>query len=216
MVAFRSLKYNSFAIAASASLSLLAAGCANTPPKSENYIAPKPGSTVDYRATNTGSFGNGTSVVTTQISESTWKGEPVLRYDSPFGSTLNNAQAGAVAVLDSAGRPVMQFEPALGYQWPLSLGKTWESEHTITMAAGNKYPMKALWKVEAYEDVTVPAGTFKAWRVTMSDNLGFRQTSWAVPQKLGIFAKRLSERSAAHPQGAGTQLFEMTKVPTMR
>lgn len=195
---------------------LLLAGCASPPSTSGAYLAPKPGSTVEYRMTNTGSFGNGTSLAMMRISEASWKGQSVLRYEGPTGSVLNNDQAGAVAMLDPAGRPAVSYEPALGYQWPLAVGKTWESNHVVTTATGTQFPMKASWKVEALEDVVVPAGRFKAWRVTMTDNLGFRQTSWSVPQQLGMFAKRLSERPAGHPQGAGTQLYEMTQVPAIR
>lgn len=60
---------------------------------------------------------------------------------------------------------------------------------------------------------TVPAGSFKAWRVTTTDNLSFRQIRWSVPHQLGMFAKRLSERPAGHPQGAGMRFYEMTQVP---
>lgn len=204
------------ALAGAALPLLLLAGCAISPPASEAYVAPKPGSTVTYRMTNTGSFGNGTSLATMRISEATWKGQPVLRYEGPTGSVLNNDQAGAVAMLDPAGRAAVEYEPALGYQWPLAVGKTWESNHVVTTATGSRFPMRASWKVEALEDVVVPAGSFRAWRVTMTDNLGFRQTSWSVPQKLGMFAKRLSERPAGHPQGAGTQLYEMTQIPAVR
>jgi hypothetical protein len=204
------------ALAVVSSSLLLLAGCASAPPTSGAYIAPKPGSTVEYRMTSTGSFGNGTSLAGMRISEATWKGQPVLRYEGPTGSVLNNNRAGVVAMLDPTGRSVVEYEPALGYQWPLAVGKTWVSDHMVTTATGSQFPMKASWKVEALEDVVVPAGSFKAWRVTMTDNLGFRQTSWSVPQKLGMFAKRLSERPAGHPQGAGTQLYEMTQIPAIR
>jgi hypothetical protein len=205
-----------FALAAAASLLLLASGCASPPPKSASYVPPKPGSTVQYRMTNTGSFGNGTTLATMHVAEFTWQGQRVLRYEGPTGSVLNNDQAGIVALLDSAGRLAMQYDPPLGYQWPIFLGKAWESNHVITTATGAKIPMKATWKVDAYDDVTVPAGTFKAWRVTMTDNLGFRQTSWSVPETVGMFVERMSERPAGHPQGAGTQRYEMTRVPALR
>jgi hypothetical protein len=76
--------------------------------------------------------------------------------------------------------------------------------------------MKTTWKVEAYEGITVPAGTFKAWRIVMTDNFGFRQTNWSMPDTVGMFAKRLSERPPGHPQGAGTQMLEMSKLPAVR
>jgi hypothetical protein len=195
---------------------LLATGCANAPPKAESYRAPKPGSTAEYRVTNTGSFGNNTSLSMMRISESTWKGQPVLRYEAPTGSSLRDSQARIVALLNPAGQPTIQYEPAFGYQWPLAVGKTWESDHVVTMGTGSQVPIKAFWKVEDYGDVNVPAGTFKAWRVTMTDNLGFRETTWSVPQKIGMFVKRLSERPDGHPQGTGTQLYEMTQVPAIR
>ena len=61
--------------------------------------------------------------------------------------------------------------------------------------------------------VTVPAGTFDAWRVTMTDSFGFRQTTWSVPSRMGMYAKRVSERPAGHPQGAGVQTLELSRVP---
>jgi hypothetical protein len=77
--------------------------------------------------------------------------------------------------------------------------------------------MKAQWKVEAYEDVTVPAGTFKAWRVSFTDNFGFKQTTWSLPETVGTYAKRVNERPATHPQGgAGTQVIELLTLPAVK
>ena len=76
--------------------------------------------------------------------------------------------------------------------------------------------MTSTWKVEAYEDVTVPAGTFKAFRLSMADSFGFKQTTWSVPTSMGVFAKRINERPPGHPQGQGTQLYELASVPTVK
>jgi hypothetical protein len=43
-------------------------------------------------------------------------------------------------------------------QWPLGVGKTWQFEHP--QPNGGTFVWKA--KVEGWEDVTVPAGRFKA------------------------------------------------------
>jgi len=123
---------------------------------------------------------------------------------------------GTLAILDSAGRVMMSYDPPLTYTWPLEVGRTWRHQHVLTTNSGeHKVPMISSWAVEAYEDVTVPAGTFKAWRVSMTDSFGFQQVTWSMPDTLGVFARRLSERPAGHPLGAGTQVFELVRRPSM-
>jgi hypothetical protein len=130
---------------------------------------------------------------------------------------LQTEGAAVFVLLDAAGRPAMRYEPPLGYDWPLAVGKSWVQDIQLTVGANTRVPMKASWTVEAYEDVTVPAGTFKAWRVVMTDNFGFKQTTWSVPEQLGVYARRVSERPASHPQGgAGTQVLELLSVPTVK
>lgn len=195
---------------------LVLAGCASAPPVAHRYVPPAVGSTVEYRVTNTGSFGSGTSLLTMKVSETTYEGRLLRRYETPGSVTLQSASAGTVALFNPAGQPLMRYNPPLDFNFPLVVGKTWTGDHELTVGASNKMPMKTSWKVESYEDVTVPAGTFQAWRVVMTDNFGFRQTNWSVPETMGMFAKRISERPQGHPQGAGTQVLEMTKVPAIR
>lgn len=195
----------------------LVAGCASTPPQAKRYVPPPMGASWTYTVTSTGSFGSGTGPTTLRMGETLWNGRKLLKYENVKGASLQTDRVGIVAVLDASGRPVIGYDPPLGFEWPLEVGKTWTQDIVLTGPAGNRLPMKASWKVEAYEDVTVPAGTFKAWRITMSDNFGFRQTQWSVPETLGVFAKRIQERSATHPQGgAGTQVFELVSVPAVR
>ena len=194
---------------------VLLSGCAN-PPRAERYVPPAVGSTVEYRMVNTGSFGSTSGTLTMKVSEVLYEGRMLRKYETPSGSTLQSPMAGTVAVLSTAGQPLMRYDPPLDFNFPFVVGKTWTVDHVLTVGEGNRMPMKTSWKVEAYEDVTVPAGTFKAWRVVMTDNFGFRQTSWSMPDTIGMFAKRMSERPPGHPQGAGTQLLEMSKPPAMR
>lgn len=202
--------------AAAAVAGALLAGCAVSPPAAQRYVPPPVGASAEYRVTNTGSFGSGSVLLPMRVTESTWQGRPVRKYDSPAGATLQDPEtAGVIAVLDPAGRPLMRYAPPLDYRFPLVVGKTWADRHVLTVA-GTETTLDTTWRVEAYEDVTVPAGTFKAWRLVMTDNFGFRQTSWSVPERMGMFAKRVSERPPGHPQGAGTQVMEMTKVPALR
>ncbi len=195
---------------------LLLSGCANSPPVADRYVPPPVGATVEYRMSNTGSFGAGTAPLVMKVSQATWQGQTLRRYDTPSGATLQNANAGTVAVLNPSGQPVMRYDPPLDFRFPLVVGKTWTSDHELTVGASTKTPLHVSWKVDAYEDVTVPAGTFKSWRLVMTDSFGFRQTTWSVPIEMGMFAKRISERPPGHPQGAGTQVLEMVRVPAVR
>jgi hypothetical protein len=55
------------------------------------------------------------------------------------------------------------FDPPLPLSWPLEVGK-WGSGMSKWGQALNRFT----WSVDAYEDVRVPAGTFKAFRITYS------------------------------------------------
>jgi hypothetical protein len=197
---------------------LLAAGCASAPPRAERYIPPPVGATWSYQVTNTGSFGTASKVtLPLRMGEASFEGSTVARTESPTGATLQSRQTGGViALVGPQGRTAMRYDPPLGYDWPLEVGKTWTQDLKLSVGSASPVPMKAQWKVEAYEDVTVPAGTFKAWRVSFTDNFGYKQTNWSVAE-FGVVAKRVNERAASHPQGgAGTQVMELLTVPTVK
>ena len=63
--------------------------------------------------------------------------------------------------------------------------------------------LESSWKVEAYEEVSVPAGTFGAFRISYSDNNGTDRVDWYSPD-LGVFVKSNVKRSAKHPSGPGS------------
>lgn len=205
-------------LAAAGVAGVVLSACSSAPPRAERYIPPPVGATWTYQVANSGSFGAGTSSVTMRMADGEWEGRKLLRYDYAGGSILQTDQVGIVAVLDAAGRPMLRYDPPLGFEWPLEVGKSWSGQHTVRVGpAGNRATLTANWKVESYEDVTVPAGTFKAWKVVMTDSMGLTQTIWSVPMTMGVFAKRSSERSAAHPMGgAGTQVFELVAVPAVK
>jgi hypothetical protein len=191
------------------------AGCASPPPKAERYVAPPVGASWKVQVSGTGSYGNA-SKVEQQVSmrDVVVEGKPYHRFDAGGGATLQNDSVGLFMVLGPGDRPVMRYDPPLGYEFPLEVGKTWTQDIALTVGGSTKTPMKAQWKVEAYEDVTVPAGTFKAWRVVFTDNFGFKQTTWSMPETVGVYAKRISERAATHPQGgAGMQVIELVTLP---
>lgn len=196
----------------------LLAGCASGPPKAERYVAPPIGSSWTVQTTSTGSYGNA-SKVQQQVSmrDVVFEGKTYHRFDGTGGANLLNDEAGVFVVLGPGDRPLMRYEPPLGFDFPLEVGKTWTQDIQLTVGGTNKLSMRAQWKVEAYEDVTVPAGTFKAWRVSFTDNFGFKQTTWSMPDTVGTYAKRINERAATHPQGgAGTQVIELLTLPAVK
>jgi hypothetical protein len=194
------------------------AGCASGPPKAERYIAPPVGASWKVQVSSTGSFGNA-SRAEQQVSmrDVMVEGKPYHRFDTGNGATLQNDSVGLFMVLGPGDRPVMRYDPPLGYEFPLEVGKTWTQDIALTVGGTTKLPLKAQWKVEAYEDVSVPAGTFKAWRIVFTDNFGFKQTTWSMPETAGVYAKRINERPSTHPQGgAGTQVIELLTLPAVK
>lgn len=195
---------------------LAAAGCAVAPATpSPTYTPPADGATFVYRITSTGSYGNGVAEIPMRVERMNFEGRDATRFTFPGGATVHErATSAVIAAFDAQGRTIMRYDPPLGYPWPIAIGKTATQE--IRLAVGPSQtpaPMKATWTVEGTEDVTVPAGTFRAWRVTLADSFGYRQTNWSVPDALGMFARRESVRPAGHPQGQGTQTMELVSGP---
>lgn len=190
----------------------------STPPRAERYVPPPMGSSWSYQVTSSGSFGSGTSTVTMRMASGEWQGQRVLRYEHGAGAILQTDRVGLLAQLDRNGNPLIRYDPPLSFEWPLEVGRSWTQQHMVRVgASGAPVPMTTRWQVQAHEEITVPAGTFMAWKIVMEDNFGFRQTTWSVPETMGAFARRVSERAPSHPQGgAGTQVFEMTAVPALR
>jgi hypothetical protein len=78
----------------------------------------------------------------------------------------------------------------------------------MTVIAKNQvFPFDATYKIEAYEDVTVPAGTFKAFKISFS-SMGSQDLYWFVPE-FGIFAKQSLRRTDKSGYGPGTREVEL-------
>lgn len=196
--------------AAGVTTALLAGGCAGLMPKTEAYKVPPLGSTWTNAQANTGSYGTGTTRSTTTRGERVWQGRQALIFQTQAGSMVADPADGKwIALLAPNESIVATWDPPLGYEYPLFVGKTWVSRHRITnRATGRVADFEANFKVEAFEDVTVPAGTFRAYRIRYTDTMGNEDMQWASPD-LGIFVKTSQKRSASHPQGAGTRETEL-------
>ncbi len=64
-------------------------------------------------------------------------------------------------------------------------------------------PLQINYRVAAREVVTVPAGTFTTWKVLGTDSLSEVQRQGTAAEPGLPTIKRISDRPATHPQGAG-------------
>jgi len=72
-----------------------------------------------------------------------------------------------VAKVARGGKTLLELEPPPVLAWPLELGQwgvSWLTLKTLDPQYGQSLA-RLSWRVEAYEDVRVPAGTFKAYRI---------------------------------------------------
>ncbi len=192
-------------------LTLALSGCALITPKTANYVVPPLGSSWVTARSDSGSYGSTRSQITNKRGEQTWQEQHLTTFETPGFSQLLNDQGGIVAFLNG-DKPMVTFDPALGFAYPLEVGKTLTSTHKVTIyPSKNVVPLQVTQKVEAYEDVTVPAGTFKAFRISWSESNGNENTYWVSPE-LGITVKSSLVRTAKWSTGPGKRENEMVSL----
>lgn len=185
-------------------LALLSAGCA-TAPKAERFPTLQVGTTYTIAQSDTGSFGSGTTQTTLKVAERMWEGKRMIAYVAPNGVTVSTPEGRWAAILAPDEKPVMTFDPPIGYEYPLEVGKTWTRSCRVTVHAANQtIPFDSTSRVEAYEEVTVPAGTFKTFKIISSDTTGSETVTWSDPE-VGMWIKRIETRTAKHRAGPGTR-----------
>ena len=185
-------------------LAFVSGGCAMAP-KAERYVFPPLGSEYTASQSNTGSYGSGTSQYTSKITERMWEGKRVTAFASSTGTIIANADGSWSAMIGPDDKPIMSWDPPIMFDFPLEVGKTWTKSYRVTLHATKQtIPFDYSGKVEAYEDVIVPAGTFKAFKISTSDTLGNENVIWYSPE-LGVWVKSLMKRTAKYPAGPGTR-----------
>lgn len=205
MRAFRTLS----AIAAAATLALsftALPATAQTDPG--QFVAAPQGTATVYQRKSSGSYGTYEGPVRWVLGQRDWNGRTLTSATSErHGIQLMDPQThGVVAQLSSAGEPAYTFNPEIRWELPLAVGKTWTSIHEMTQyATARVVPMTVTFTVDAYEDVTVPAGTFKAFKLTSRNSFGEVEQVWTVPS-LGLSSvKVIRDRPTTHPLGIGHQ-----------
>jgi len=190
---------------------LAAAGCSLMEPRSERYEPPVAGTTYENARRDTGSYGSSSVRIPSRyLGEISWQGERVHAFESSeqtFHGTVGDRFAFIRAVKGDS--PLVTWNPPAGWELPLVVGKKWKRQYTMTLhTAARAIAVEDAQEIEAFEDVTVPAGTYKAWRVRTVDNQGNENLHWYAPA-LGIFIKQSLRRTSRHPAGPGTREIEL-------
>jgi len=170
-------------------------------------IAP-PGSEWSNVRRDSGSYGSGVSHVTSKsLPMQNWQGRPHFAHEAPEGTTLIEPTTGRWVAQLKDGKPVVSWDPSIGYHWPMWVGESWSTPYRVTNhATGKTVDMRAQWVVEAEETVHVPAGSFRTFRVRYSSP-SLRAVAWFSPD-LGISVKSRFERIG---ENAGVRESELLR-----
>jgi hypothetical protein len=194
---------------------VLAAGCASGP-RAERYTAMPAGSTWTTQVRNSGSYNPGPSELQGKVVQVTWKGQQHTGFMSGPNTTVAAPTGDWITQLAPDGKPLVTWDPPIGFDWPLEVGKTWSRSFKMTIHSTNQsFDIASNGTVEAYEDVTVPAGTFKTFRVHVTNNFGGDETFWYSPEH-GIFVKQVLKRTDKSTFGVGIRETELKSVTVAR
>jgi len=193
---------------------MFAVGCATKGPpflaaKADNPGPHQAGSSWVQERRDSGSFGSSTVRQTFRsLGEQTWQGRKVYAYEGPEGTLLLEVPSTRYVAVVKGTTPFVSYDPPMGWNYPLWVGKSWIEVFRITNhVSGKTSTVETRWKVEAKEEIKVPAGTFKVFRVTYSDPTT-ENTNWWSPE-LGTSIKSKYERNATHPMGPGVREMEL-------
>ena len=197
---------------------LACAGCTTTPtlPKLLGPNVAAPGSEWSFVRRDSGSYGSGVSHVTSKsLPMQNWQGRPHFAYEGPESTTLIDPTSGRWVAQVKDGKPLVSWDPPIGYHWPMWVGETWSTPYRVTNhATGKTTEMRAWFVVEAQETVNVPAGTFRTFRVLYSAPTIWGHT-WYSPD-LGIWVKSKFERISQDPAGAGVRESDLLRADIKR
>ena len=199
--------------------SLASAGCAlvydSRYYQPSKVLGPKiaaPGSEWSYVRRDTGSFGSGVSHVSWKaLPMQNWQGRPHHAHEGPEGTILIDQTSGAFASQVRDSKPVVSWDPPLGYHYPMWVGESWTTPHRITNYASNQTTESRAWyTVEAEETVHVPAGSFRTYRILYSTPTVWGHLWWSP--ELGVTVKARLERIASDPAGPGTRESDLLRA----
>lgn len=200
---------NMLVIGVGLAAALLTASCAIAP-RVDGPVIVAAGSSWTFERRDSGSYGNGKVQDTaTALGERTWQGRKVRAVEIAQGTRLSDAATAHWLAVVKGDQTLTTWEPSVGYDWPLTVGKQWSRNFRfVNHVTKQQTDIKSTSTVESYEDVTVPAGTFKAFRVRYVDSAGLESVQWYSPDA-GGWVKTQAKRNSSHAAGPGTQDFDL-------
>jgi len=193
-------------------------GCAtaSTPPPTEGVKAeagfPSPGTKWAYQTVD--QAGATTRVLYTALDEATYEGKSVYRMsDGANVLLIDRATRNWVATVREAKERASASPSDQGFSFPMWVGKSWEAKYSYNdRDRGLSFSdVTYSWKVEAYEEVRVPAGSYKAFRLEGSNPFS-SSTVWYAPE-LRLIVKRVDQRGPNHYLGTGKYTTELLEYP---
>lgn len=203
------LQRKTFAVGVGLAAAILSASCAMAP-RADGPVIVAADSSWTYERRDTGSFGKTTAYQTNRArGEQTWQGRKVRAIELPQGLRLSDGEKGDWLAMVQGDKTLVTWEPSLGYDWPLTVGKSFNRNYRVVNHVSKQTTdIQSTMTVQAYEDVTVPAGTFKAFRILYTDSLGVESLSWYCPDA-AAWVKIQNKRSSKFPAGPGTQDLDL-------
>lgn len=185
--------------------------CAGAPPSPYSWKPPAAGSTWEMAFRNTRSYG-ADKRVRFRVEERVWQGQRMLAFVSPDGSgairTPDHHQT--AAVLGPGGKTLAEYEPPVGPRYPIAVGDSMTASSQLKIPGRELPPVMELkCVVEAFERVTVPAGTFDAYKTVCTPSSGKSVDTYWMSPELGIHVKTTATRADNSNFGAGTQVGEL-------
>ena len=155
----------------------------------------------------------GSRLVTyTALEPGPWQGQHVFRVDDAIGVQYFERAGRNWIATARRGKELSAASPHSGvFAWPLRVGNTWTSVYEFRdNLRGFRFPrITTRWRVAAEEEVTVPAGAYKALRLEGDNNTNSWST-WYAPS-LRLVVKEIHERKPGHPAGPGRTVTEVVR-----
>lgn len=198
-----------------AAMAVTLGGCAALEPQVDAWKPAPVGASWAAMQRNTGSYGKDMQTTSTRLPDVDWKGTRVMALKIASGTLLQQPADGRwLALLGADGKPVLTWDPPAGWALPIKVGSSWKGPRKMTnVATGRTVEYEWDCSVAAYEKVTVPAGTFDAFRVECKSSTDSTDTFW-VNGGVHPFLKTRMVRGPKHPNGPGTQEMELLKLPS--
>lgn len=158
--------------------------------------SPLPGSSFLLERIESGGAGNGRLEILNEVLVAEVEGRRMLAF-ATFDVLLLYARPGAFAGMALRdGTLIATWEPPVAFPTPLEVGTRWKQQGRITFhQQARTEAFEVEGHVEALEEVTVPAGTFRAFRIRSRGPDGAMHLDWLSPQ-LGIYVRRLVRRGS--------------------